>query len=141
MQSLPLASNLPLGTTATSNSVVQEWYLYEPNTLNPNTTASAAATLQSGQMIVGFVYENLGGQYFIQSTGADPNFVTSLVSTLPVLGNLLNAITISTAGAYSQPLTATQINAVFSKYPGTAKGKGNGSGPCFTTPLSASQLT
>jgi hypothetical protein len=144
--SLPLGSNLPLGSTGKSTDVVQEWYLYEPSTLNPNPTANPTATLQSGQTIVGFIYETAGnptasqpGQYFVQSTGADPNFVTSLVSTLPVLGNLLNGINNSTTGAFSQPLTAAQANAILAKYP--PKGKGLGSGPCFSAPLPSSQWT
>ncbi|MEA2718689.1 MAG: hypothetical protein QOJ39_553 [Candidatus Eremiobacteraeota bacterium] len=141
--SLPLGSNLPLGSTGKSTDVVQVYYLYEPSTLNPNPAARPAATLQSGQTIVGFVYVTAGvppntpGKYFVQSTGADPDFVTNLVSAIPAIGALLSAINVSTTGAFSQALTAAQANGIFVEYP--LKGSGTGSGPCFTTPLPQSQ--
>ena len=146
VQSLPLDSNLPLGSTDKSTDVIQIWYLYEPTTLNPNPSASPAATFQNGNLIVGFVYLTAGnpatnqpGQYFVQSTGGDPSFVSSLVSNIPALGAPLNAIKNSTAGAFSQVLTSPEANGIFSLYP--PKGKGKGSGPCFSSSLPESLWT
>ena len=139
VQSLPLGSNLPLGSTGKSTDVVQVWYLYEPSNLNPNPTGNP---LQGGQLIVGFIYVTAGsppnpGQYFVQSTGANPSFVLNLINGVPGIGPALSAIQSSTAGAFSQPLNGTQANAIFGKYP--PKGKSNGSGPCFSSPLPPTQ--
>jgi len=65
--------------------------------------------------------------------------IHNLAQQIPVLGQVWNTVSNTTTAAIS-PLNGAQINQVFSDYPPNAK-SGNGSAPCFTSPLPSSQWT
>lgn len=89
---------------------------------------AAGGVTPGGYTIVGYLYVNTAGQYFIQSTGADGSFFANLATSTPLRAAINN-----TRSGITPPLTGQQMNQFFKDYP--INGTGKGTGYCFSKPL------
>jgi hypothetical protein len=120
-----LGANMPINQSKAT--IINIYYIYEPTTFVSNPGAVGGVT-PGGYTIVGYVYVNTAGQYFIQSTGADGSFFANLAAATP-LGAAIN----NTQSGITPPLTGQQMNQFFKDYP--INGSGKGTGYCFSRPL------